>query len=525
MNYGKHVQTKATPQSEPVLGMNQVENSAGGFVFALDNWKRLDRFLILGSESGTYYVGEKELTQDNAKAALDCIKSDGLRVVNRVVEISESGRAPKNDPALFALAMCAGLGNAETKKAALEALPKVARIGTHLFHFVEYVEGFRGWGRGLRKAVSGWYNSKEVDDLAYQVVKYQQRDGWSNRDLLRLSHPKTSEANRNNLYKWIVGETDIGELPALIVAVEQAKIAETAGQIVELIIKYNLPREAIPTKWLNEIFVWDALLQNMPLTALIRNLGKMTSIELLKSMSKAVDVVVKKLTDKDYIKKSRLHPLAILIALKQYQCGCGNKGKLAWNPVTKIVNALDSAFYLAFQNVEPTGKRIMLALDVSGSMLSGFGGTNVSCCEGASAMALATAKSESNYMITRFNEGVENIPMSPRQRLDDVLKYTRNINGGGTDCALPMIYALDKRIEIDAFCVYTDCETWAGNIHPFQALQKYRQKMGINAKLVVIGMTSSGFTIANPKDAGMMDIVGFDSATPQIISDFIKQEE
>lgn len=521
MNYRKHVQINETPQVEPVLGMNQVENNAGGFVFALDNWKRLDRFLILGSEGGTYYVGEKELTQDNAKAVFDCIKSDGIKVVNRIVEISESGRAPKNDAALFALAMCAGLGNAETKKLALDVLPRVARIGTHLFHFVEYVVGFRGWGRGMRTAIANWYNSKEINDLAYQVIKYQQRDGWSNRDLLRLSHPKTTDNIRNNLYKWIVGKDPLKELPKRIEAFEEAKIAEDNDTIIGL-IQLGLPREAIPTKWLNEVSVWDALLQNMPLVALIRNLGKMTNIGLLKPMSKAVALVIKKLSDKEYIKKSKLHPLAILIALKQYACGHGDKGKLSWEPVSQIVDALNNAFYLAFENIEPTGKRIMLALDVSGSMSAPFGGTNVSCCEGASAMALVTAKSESNYMITRFNYGIETIPISPRQRLDDVLKYTKSINGEGTDCALPMLYAVENKIEIDAFVVYTDCETWAGYIHPFQALNQYRREMNIAAKLIVIGMTSSGFTIANPNDSGMLDVVGFDSATPQIIADFIR---
>lgn len=522
MNYRKHLQTEETPQTEAVISVNQVKNNAGGYVFALDNWKRLDRFLILGSEGGTYYVGERELTQDNAKAVLDCIKSDGIRVINRIVEISDSGRAPKNDPALFALAMCAGLGNAETRKAALEALSKVARIGTHLFHFVEYVEGFRGWGRGLRNAITTWYNSKEINDLAYQVVKYQQRDGWSNRDLLRLSHPKTDEEPRNNLYRWIIGKDPLRNLPKLIETFEKAKIAENKDTIIRL-IQSGLPREAIPTKWLNEVCVWDALLQNMPLAALIRNLGKMTCIGLLKPMSMAIDLVVRKLSDREYIKKSRLHPLAILIALKQYECGHGDKGKLTWKPVSQIVDALDSAFYLAFDNIEPTGKRIMLALDVSSSMSSTFGGTNVSCCEGASAMALVTAKSEANYIITRFNDGIESIPISPRQRLDDVLKYTRDINTGGTDCALPILYALKKKIEIDAFCVYTDSETWAGNIHPFQALQKYRRQMGIDAKLIIVGMTSTGFTIANTNDAGMLDVVGFDSATPQIITDFIRE--
>src|SRR5450759_1635122 len=70
----------------------------------------------------------------------------------------------------------------------------VCRIGTHLFHFAEYVNALRGWGRGLRNAIGRWYLDQEADKLAYQVVKYQQRDSWSHGDLLRLSHPKAPSA-------------------------------------------------------------------------------------------------------------------------------------------------------------------------------------------------------------------------------------------------------------------------------------------------------------------------------------------
>jgi len=68
--------------------------------------------------------------------------------------------------------------------------------------------------------------------------------------------------------------------------------------------------------------------------------------------------------------------------------------------------------------------------------------------------------------------------------------------------------------------VYTDNETWAGDIHPAQALRDYREHMGIGARLVVVGMTSNGFSIADPNDAGMLDVVGFDTATPHVISEF-----
>lgn len=144
--FQQHYQTRVTPQSQPIPGRepDMVENSAGGYAFPVDDWVRLDRFLILGTEGGSYYASEQKLTIENAQAVAHCIKADGLRTVTRIVEISEAGRAPKNDPALFALAMCAGMGDEVTRKAALSSLPRVARIGTHLFHFLEYVQSFRG---------------------------------------------------------------------------------------------------------------------------------------------------------------------------------------------------------------------------------------------------------------------------------------------------------------------------------------------------------------------------------------------
>ncbi|MEZ4680368.1 MAG: TROVE domain-containing protein [Caldilineaceae bacterium] len=183
MNFTTYFSKQRTPQSIAIPGTNQVMNSAGGYAWAVDSWTRLDRFLVLGTEGGTYYTGEQQLTLENAQAVRACIAADGPRVVARIVEISAAGRAPKNDPALFALAMCAGLGDEATRKAALAALPQVARIGTHLFHFLAYVELFRGWGRAMRRAVADWYNVMPTERLAYQVIKYQQRDGWSHRDV------------------------------------------------------------------------------------------------------------------------------------------------------------------------------------------------------------------------------------------------------------------------------------------------------------------------------------------------------
>jgi 60 kDa SS-A/Ro ribonucleoprotein len=123
---------------------------------------------------------------------------------------------------------------------------------------------------------------------------------------------------------------------------------------------------------------------------------------------------------------------------------------------------------------------------------------------------------------TEYNTGLSPLMISPRQRLDDVVRRIGTLPFGGTDCALPMVEAMKHRWLVDTFVVFTDSETWAGNIHPAQALRDYRERMGIAAKLVVVAMASNGFSIADPNDAGMLDVVGFDTMTPQILAHFIE---
>ena len=68
INYAKLFNRRVTPQSQPIPGSTQVRNSAGGYSWQVDDWTRLDRFLILGAEGGTYYIGERELVKQNHDA-------------------------------------------------------------------------------------------------------------------------------------------------------------------------------------------------------------------------------------------------------------------------------------------------------------------------------------------------------------------------------------------------------------------------------------------------------------------------
>lgn len=520
MRLTRHYSQRKTRQTQPVPGARQVRNSAGGHVWAADRWAILERLLILGTEGGTYYVNESKLTVDQAENLRKLIDEDGPRVVSTIAAVSRTGRAPKNDPALFALAMTAAFGDDKTKQAAYAALPSVARTGTHLFQFAAECEALRGWGRGLRKAVSRWYTERPVEDLVYQMVKYRQRQGWTHADLLRLAHPKTEDARQNAVFKWAVDQELTAEIPRLQAFVDLQKVS-TAAEAARLVSKYDLPREAVPSQFLNASEVWEALLPTMPLTALLRNLANLTRLGLIAESGEWTKFVADRLVDEQRLKAARIHPLAVLLAQSTYRQGQGIRSEHVWNSVPTIVEALEQAFHLAFQTVEPTGLRHLLALDVSGSMTGGsVAGTPMTPHQAAAAMAMVTVQTEPAVQTMAFSHKFKPLKFNRSTTLAKALKLTHDQAFGRTDCALPMVWAKKENVPVDVFVVYTDNETWYGDIHPFQALQEYRDATGINAKLAVVALTASKFTIADPRDPGMLDIVGFDTTVPPALREF-----
>lgn len=518
------INLRSTPQTEKA-DPRQVANNAAGFTFAVTPDVRLRRFLVLGTEGGTYYVGAKELTKDNAAVVLDFARNRTADLVREVVEISTAGRAPKQHPALFALAAAASLGNDDGRRAALDALPLVARTGTHLFLFARYIEQFRGWGRGLRRAVGNWYSAKEIEDLSYQLVKYRQREGWTHRDMLRLAHNPgySADDTRKRLYDWVCGRGASLDGLRLVEGFQRAQAAAVKA-IPDLVREYRLSWEMLPDAALNEAATWEALLDNgMPQTALMRQLPRLTNLGLLSPLGSRTKVVAEQLADPARLRKARVHPVNVLVALRTYASGRAARGESAWSPSRPIVDALDAAFYKAFEAVEPTGKVHLLALDVSASMTwHPISGLPITPREASAAMALVTAAVESAHEIVAFSGDLHSIPISPRQRLDDAIRTVESMPAGRTDCSLPMLHALKQGLHVDTFVVMTDNETWAGRMHPHQALRQYREQVNPAAKLAVCGMTATNFTIADEHDSGMLDIAGFDSAAPQLIADFAR---
>ncbi|MGE3309905.1 MAG: TROVE domain-containing protein [Limisphaerales bacterium] len=556
------------------------------------DWVRLDRFLTLGAESGPFVAGgggsagdddAERGDTDNAgttepPAVVRCIRSDAQRVVARVLETFEAGRAAPNGAGIRVLALVTALGDDAGRSAACAGVPKVCGTAGELFLFARWVTGLRGWGRGLRRAVGNWYRGRFADDLAYQVVKCPRRAGWSHRDLLRLSHPTPATREQAAVFRWILGGAGslgrrtvlrrvppsecgeesagggedpgvaprnvravtypgVGELPRLLRGLEEAKRASTVGEVVRLIAERDLPREAVPAAWLGEVSVWDALLHRMPLASLLGDLGRFAAVGLLAAGSEAAWWIETRLRNPEVLRASRLHPMAFFLARRAYEEGSAPGEAASWNPVPSVVRALEDAFYAAFANVRPVRRSLWVTLDLSASTRRAcLPGTRVPVLDAAAAMALVAVSTEPSCVVAGFSSGVACriagsppvlpgltlLELLPGMRLEEVMDQLATVVPGPPEPALPMEWALRHRIPVEGFITYTDGEMWMGEVVPSAALDRYREHVGIPAKSVVIRMAGVGMGLVDAADPGTLEIVGFDGATPGVVNGFLQ---
>jgi 60 kDa SS-A/Ro ribonucleoprotein len=312
-------------------------------------------------------------------------------------------------------------------------------------------------------------------------------------------------------------------VPQLLVDFETLKRTDSKKEVLRIVESNDdITWEMVPTQWLKDKDIMLALVRNMGLTAVIRKLGVLTQNGVIAPLSEGTKLVVDKLSDAGALKQQRVHPITILQALKQYATGHGQRGGAAWQPEQRVVDALDDAFYAAFEHGEKSDESYLMGVDCSGSMFSAHvnGSPNLTAAEVAAVMALAIVKNQPNYWIGGFNTTLAELKISPNMRLDTVLKVMERFPWGGTDCAQVYLHASKMGMKVDRFVTITDSETWAGRIQPVQALRDYRKKFNQAAKGVVVGTSVSEFSVADPKDGGMLDIAGFDSTAPQIIASF-----
>ena len=720
---GSALKTAMSAQNNPAariripqtIGLpGQIANNAGGYSFPLPLEQEWMRYLIIGSksENGSFYQCGGAIATTISRCIMAAVSSPTTceHLIRDIVDVSVKGRAPKQEMTMMSLAAAIVFPADNVCKAqALAAINQVCRIPTHLFMLVQYIRDLsqdkakpgKGFGKGVRRALTEYYTSRNGLEIAVLVTKYKNREGWTHEDLISLLHINPAEMKDDGgrlVLEWIMKkdkpERKIAANPAkgIVETVLPAKMErtefmkrlmaiptpdrETGGaaapskvsstpsssrrldvmfEVVHpdspmsgslklmiqdteplqnlrqtlndigigtsFVFRYNgaiisstkslrdisydqskkiylgagveplvaptptaslaptteleseskkvaedplvatarflkallelaktgekkdavtavtlmeqnkkIQREHLPTELLNTPQIWDALLSGMGMTALVRNLGKLSQVGIASTRSQDI---IKMLTDPKSVKDSKVHPLQVLVGMKTYSQGKGDIGSMTWTPNSYITTALSTTFRQAFGNITPTGKRYMIGLDVSGSMTMCMcaGAKNITPREGSVAMAMMTLHAEGaeNVHVYGFSNIFYNFngKIRPEMTIQDAIRAT-DVPFGATDCALPMTEALKMYSQngkvFDVFCIYTDSETYAPTVHPQVALEQYRKATGVDAKLIVVGMVANQLTIADPKDKNTLNLAGFDTSTPELISMFVRGE-
>jgi 60 kDa SS-A/Ro ribonucleoprotein len=596
---------KSTGQRVPRTGHEDImtKNSSGGCTYTVSDEELIDRILILGTNSNTYYSSANKLTADAITAVKRMVaEGKGAMVVDRVRDIYESGSAPKQDPTFFVLALLTqGTMPVDVRKNALQIVSKIRTL-SQLYTWEgmrkQIGDGKKGFGRAVRSALLILVQNHTGLQLAYQSTKYRSRkfgtESWSINDIISCAHIPSKVLSKDSrlvivylikgmekaeatLSAECVTDENCIKVMNYLRAVEAVKSSTcTTDTAVQLIRQYKLPREVLSTHLLSHIDVWHSLLLTasvgedgkivrritMPITALIRNLGVMASRGLFDDESVA-KLVADHLNNPYVLKRGRVHPVAILVAKLTFDAGKGLKGKLSWTVNNTISEGLESAFYVAFGSVDGTGKRILHSVDCSGSMTCATCAVPyLTACQAVSTLVMEAVRRETRYfeakkkhvdpsdqqMVTSyvqdvmlFNRAGTFVTVTAEHKLNDVMKLVQDCNFDRTDCAQPMIRALDKFKTsggksglYDLFIIYTDNETYYGNVHPSEALDMYNKTTGLNARMVVVATTPTSSSIgyrghksildADPRNSVTplaLNIVGFDLNAPTLIKNFV----
>ncbi|MEO8127957.1 MAG: TROVE domain-containing protein [Bryobacteraceae bacterium] len=477
---------------------------------------RLETFLILGGDPGAYRASQYAFHADACGPVREALRTDGPAAVRLIEQVAEGGKALSPDAALYALALASSpqFASPETNAAALHALPRVARSGAQLCKYAAYVGTLRGWGRGLRSAVADWYTSKPIQELATQILKHRHRKGWSHRDLLRLSHPKPPTPEHNALFQWAV-EGELGHLATpniasgnlrQIYAFEQLKKTTDEIEMVRLVEDFQMTHDTIPPLCRKSAAVWEALLGSIPYMAMVRNLGHMTEAGLIAPQSAATALVVMRLVDRGRIRRANVQPAALLSALAKYRSG-------PWQASSVVAGALEDALHLAFSNVESTGQRIFFGIDASllAKDARCHGMSHVPAAQAAATLAMEFARVDSRSHIALLDREPDFLDITKTAKLQQVVGAVTS-ESQAADPSTAIAHATENQMHVDAFVFFSSHV-------PLNALEVYRERTGIPAKLVIVTSEATDFEGAVPEY--VMRVAGFEPAVPRAVRQFI----
>ncbi len=360
---------------------------------------------------------------------------------------------------------------------------KVIRIPSDLADFLTILSGVgRGQGgRAVKREVACYLNS--VNE--YWALKYNGRGrGFSLGDAVATTHPVPKDEKQNQIFRYLMGQEANLDGLEQIAAFERLKKADSDEDVLRSISEGRLPHEIVTGVVKPGKEIWQAMLYQLPLFALLRHLNTLDREGVLDENR---EYISKRLTDRESLKKAKILPFRFLSAFENI-----NK---EW-----VRDVLREAVELSFDNLPPIPGKNAIFLDVSGSMQ----GENLRI---GSVFALALYKiSRGKSIFWLFDTQVHNARASVH---DSILSQAERISAyGGTDTGAPMRGLNQYKMKVDNIIMITDEQQNSGS--PFyKELEVYRKRYNEKAKAFIIDIAPYRRAMTPPSDGDTHYIYGW----------------
>lgn len=486
----------------------QSTNEAGGAAFSFPDKLALAQFAVTGTFNNIFYTdAESQLTKVKELTA----KVDSVFLAKLAVYARESGYM-KDMPAFF-LAVLHARG--ETDLLAT-VFPRVITSFKMLSNFVQIVRsgatGRKSFGSFTKRVIQNWLDKKNAQEVFNGSIGLSDP---SVADIIKMVHPKAGDPSKDAVYAYVTEaknyESKMDNLPDDIQLFEKLK----KGQATQI---PNIPFRALTNVELSPK-QWQSIAENMPFNTLRQNLNMLAKREVFKTQS-FVDKIAEKLSNHDLVKMSKVFPYQLYTAYLNMDDGIPSE----------IKNALQDAAEVATENVPSFGGKVVLAIDVSGSMASpviGYvvGGvvSKMRCVDVAGLMASCVLRQNKNARVIPFDTSNHVVDLNSRDSIMSNAQKIARYGGGGTNCSLPLQLLNKEGAKADLVIYVSDNQSWAGRSYGVAEEWVIFKQRNKNAKLVNIDIQPYPHTNL-PDGKDVLNIGGFSDVIWNTIEQFAKRE-
>lgn len=491
-----------------------------------DKW-RLQRFLILGTESGAYKADKKEFARKDVQCIHRLISQGrGPEIVETICQTNKLRGKGHRQPVLYALATCTRSEDPDTKEAAYGALQEVCPQPKDLLKFVKYCEAVSqgtGWGRAQRRAISNWYNSfkDRPKILAKGVTKIPNNTEWTHRDVCRLAHVKPESAFIMLIIRYItkgliaaknlpspVQSNDVQQWKDIIryfEAVEETKSFTGSMKVedkLDIIRNHRLNPCQLSTALNRSLDVWKVLLNHIPLGLVLKNILKVEKVP--------IDTpCLDRLKNVDELQNVNVNPFEVMVAMKE-----------AKKEDTK--NSLEKAFEICVQNVTSTNKKYSVVIWVGEEIDSDLEGKKtVTARDVIAAFAYTIAKRAhpDSEIVTYSGEEKQKL-LIPNTGVLKYISEEETLSDMNSDYK-QLVHHVEKSKKSDVPFDAVVIVMYAQDEDFKRRLSTVFSDTG-DFRVVIISLVPSDVPMKDHRNPYMLDVLGFGANTTEAIMRFVE---